>query len=42
VMRCGALVELGEEQLALHRRGLDFYLERDLGHGQWGDAAAEE
>ena len=42
VVRCSALVELGEEKLAFHRCGVDFYFERELGHGQRGDAADEE
>ena len=33
VVGCGTLVEFGEEQLALHGRGLNFYFERELGHG---------
>jgi hypothetical protein len=33
MVSCGALVELGEEQLAFHRRGLNFYFECDLAHG---------
>ena len=42
MMRRGAFVELSEEQLALHRRGLNFYFERELAECERGDAAAEE
>ncbi len=42
VVSCGALVELGEEELALRWGGVDFYLQRELGHGERTDAAAEE
>jgi len=38
----GALVELGEEQLPLHGRGLYFELQRDLAHRERGDAGADE
>src|SRR5271155_3351406 len=42
VVRCGALVEFGEEQLAFHGRGLNFYFQRELAYGERGDTAAEE
>src|SRR5271170_7964730 len=43
VVRCGALVELGEEQLALHGHGLNFNFQSELlAHGKRGDTAAEE
>src|SRR5271156_1141032 len=43
VVGCGALVEFGEEELALHGRGLNFNFQSELlAHGERGDAAAEE
>jgi len=42
--RCGgaALVELLEEELAVCRVRLNFYLQRELAHGERGEAAAEQ